>query len=147
MDMDMDVPISALSTSEPPERVRTSTENLPTVRARTLGHDRQREAVIAREMGGPTTGSDRGIQIRDVLPHPPLMTYVPLKVEGIDEALDIYNSTEPEKATEIVFTAGRQVQWLDYLPSPVLAATAAPQFCAVALLDCSVNVYSPTGRR
>lgn len=42
---------------------------------------------------------------------------------------------------------GKQVQWLDYLPSRVLLVTLTPSFCAVALEDGSITVYSPTGRR
>jgi len=43
--------------------------------------------------------------------------------------------------------SGKQTQWLDYLPSRVLAMTATASFAAVAMQDGSVNVYSSTGRR
>lgn len=49
--------------------------------------------------------------------------------------------------TEVLLASGKQTQWLDYLPSPALALTATSTFCAVAMQDGSVNVYSPTGRR
>ena len=42
---------------------------------------------------------------------------------------------------------GKEVEWLDYLPSPVIAAKATSYFCAVASQDGSLNVYSHTGRR
>ena len=42
---------------------------------------------------------------------------------------------------------GKQTQWLDYLPSPVLAVRATCHFCAAAMQDGSLNVYSHTGRR
>ena len=43
--------------------------------------------------------------------------------------------------------SGKQTQWLDYLPSRVLAMTATSSFAAVAMQDGSVNVYTTTGRR
>lgn len=49
--------------------------------------------------------------------------------------------------TEVLFANGKQTQWLDYLPSPVVALVATTAFCAVAMQDGSVNVYSHTGRR
>jgi len=49
--------------------------------------------------------------------------------------------------TEVIYVSGKQTQWLDYLPSPVIALVATTTFCAAAMLDGSLNVYSPTGRR
>lgn len=49
--------------------------------------------------------------------------------------------------TELMFIDGKQTRWLDYLPSPAVSVRATPTFCAVAMLDGSVNVYSYTGRR
>jgi protein HIRA/HIR1 len=49
--------------------------------------------------------------------------------------------------TEVMFVSGKQTQWLDYLPSPVLLVKATLHFCAVAMQDGCVNVYSHTGRR
>lgn len=46
-----------------------------------------------------------------------------------------------------MLVSGKQTQWLDYLPSRVLAMTATTSFAAVAMQDGSVNVYSSTGRR
>lgn len=47
----------------------------------------------------------------------------------------------------MVYVSGKQTQWLDYLPSPVVALAATSHFCVAAMQDGSVNVYSPTGRR
>jgi len=52
-----------------------------------------------------------------------------------------------EGPTEITFADGKQTLWLDYLPSPVLVLTASTTFCAAAMQDGCVNVYSHTGRR
>lgn len=46
-----------------------------------------------------------------------------------------------------MFVSGKQTQWLDYLPSPIVAIKATMCFCAVATQDGSVTVYSHTGRR
>jgi protein HIRA/HIR1 len=49
--------------------------------------------------------------------------------------------------TEVLFISGKQTQWLDYLPSPAIALAATNVFCAVAMADGSLNVYSHTGRK
>jgi hypothetical protein len=49
--------------------------------------------------------------------------------------------------TEISYISGKTVCWLDYLPSPGLVLAATGTFCAVGMLDGTLNVYSPTGRR
>ncbi len=46
-----------------------------------------------------------------------------------------------------MFASNKEVQWLDYVPSPALLAKATNVFCAVAMQDGSVNVYSTNGRR
>lgn len=48
---------------------------------------------------------------------------------------------------EVMLVSGKQTQWLDYLPTRVLAMTATVFFSAVAMEDGSVNVYTSTGRR
>jgi len=40
-----------------------------------------------------------------------------------------------------------EIQWIDYVPSPVLLVEATNVFSAVAMQDGNVHVYSPTGRR
>lgn len=50
-------------------------------------------------------------------------------------------------STRITFTSGGETQWLDYVPSSVILANATNVFCAVAMQDGSINVYSPNGRR
>lgn len=46
-----------------------------------------------------------------------------------------------------MFTSGKQTQFLDYLPSPVLSLAATATFCAAGMQDGSINVYSHSGRR
>jgi protein HIRA/HIR1 len=46
-----------------------------------------------------------------------------------------------------MLVSGKATQWLDYLPSPALLLVATSTYCAVAMQDGSVNIYSPTGRR
>lgn len=50
-------------------------------------------------------------------------------------------------ATEVLLVSGKLTQWLDYLPSPAIALVATNVFCAVAMADGSLNVYSHTGRK
>ena len=47
----------------------------------------------------------------------------------------------------MAFITGRQTEWLDYLPSPVLALKATASYCAVGMQDGSINIYSHNGRR
>ena len=49
--------------------------------------------------------------------------------------------------TEVMGISRKQTMWLDYLPSPALLLQATPFYCAVAMVDGSVNVYTHTGRR
>lgn len=49
--------------------------------------------------------------------------------------------------TEVAFVSGKTTEWLDYLPSPVLSVKATSTYCALAMEDGSVNVYSHNGRR
>lgn len=46
-----------------------------------------------------------------------------------------------------MFVSGRTTQWLDYVPARALLVTASPSFCAVAMADGALNIYSHTGRR
>lgn len=48
---------------------------------------------------------------------------------------------------EVIFVSNKQTQWLDYLHSPVIALAVTTDFCAVAMADGSLNVYSHTGRK
>ncbi|GBE89101.1 Protein HIR1 [Sparassis crispa] len=123
---------------------------------RTLGGDRVRETVQVREIASGGTGlavqgSALGLwneqpNLAGRLEVPPLLTYLKVTVEGNE---DIFEGRNPEGdgSAEVLYVNGRQTQWLDYLPSPVLALAATTVFCAVAMQDGSVNVYSPTGRR
>jgi protein HIRA/HIR1 len=49
--------------------------------------------------------------------------------------------------SEIAYYSGRQTQWLDYVPTPIIAIAITTVFGAVALQDGTLNVYSLTGRR
>jgi protein HIRA/HIR1 len=151
--------------------------DMPKGRARTLGGDRVREVGPVREIfssegdDGPSrragTGatsfgsmSSRG----QVLSIPSVKTYLSVRVETSEDILEGSNfddgstrtryyfyshSTEIAWAgpTEVVFVSGKQTQWLDYLPSPVIGLAATSVFCAVAMADGSLNVYSHTGRK
>ena len=49
--------------------------------------------------------------------------------------------------TEIAFISGKNTEWLDYLPAAALLVKATTSFCAVAMEDGCINVYSHNGRR
>ncbi|TFK28561.1 transcription corepressor [Coprinopsis marcescibilis] len=81
-----------------------------------------------------------------LLPSLSLLSYLSSAVEDTDQVLEARND-EAAGTIEVSFVAGKQIQWLDYLPSPVTAVKATHFFSAVATQDGCLNVYSPTGRR
>ncbi|KZT35016.1 WD40 repeat-like protein [Sistotremastrum suecicum HHB10207 ss-3] len=125
---------------------------------RTLGGDKAREDMgpvrVLRPAGGVDVnewraaahaagGGHEGVRL---LAAPDLKSLVVAKIEGTDEVLEGSND-DATKPSEVTLSYGKQVQWLDYLPSRILLLTLTPFFCAVALEDSSITVYSPTGRR
>ena len=64
-----------------------------------------------------------------------------------DQTSCVMNESPLVGTTDLAFVSGKQTQWLDYLPSPVLVLKATNSFCAVGMQDGSVNVYSHTGRK
>ncbi|KAF8067726.1 histone transcription regulator 1 [Lyophyllum atratum] len=154
--MDLDVPIDSLETFASPMHVPRKRKASAVVdltdegkpsKARTLGGDRVRDHVAVKEIAVVERGVVVwGGQAGPSLPVPAVLTSLTADIEGSDEVLEARNA-EDDGPTEIIFMAGKQTQWLDYLPVPALAIKATSCFCAVALLDGSVVVYSHTGRR
>ncbi|GLB39062.1 putative required for replication-independent chromatin assembly and for the periodic repression of histone gene transcription during the cell cycle [Lyophyllum shimeji] len=150
--MDLDVPIDALNTSTGGKRKASAVIDLTDEggrppKARTLGGDRVREPVPVKEIAMAEAGTVLWAgQAGPSLPVPAVLTLLTADVEGTDDVLEVRNP-EDDGPTEVMFVSGKQTQWLDYLPSPALAIKATSYFCAVALLDGSVVVYSHTGRR
>lgn len=148
--MDMEVPIDSLEQTPEISRGKRKAsvldDELP-VKSRTLGGSLPRESVAVREIAsaGERWEAPRLLHA-DVLPSPPILTFLSSKVEGSDDVLEARNS-DGDGSTEVLFVSGKQTQWLDYLPSPVVGLTASLSFCAVTMQDGSVSVYSHTGRR
>ncbi|GJE86485.1 WD40 and Hira domain-containing protein [Phanerochaete sordida] len=155
VDMNTDVQISALETNGRGKRkssVMDAIDDRPS-KARTLGGDRPRDVVPVREIAPPggvvvyDAAAAAGAQnVAARLPIAPLLTYLKVQVEGGDDLLEARNS-EDGSPHEVIFVSGKQTQWLDYLSSPVLALAASSCFCAAAMQDGSLNIYSSTGRR
>lgn len=168
--LDLDVPIDSIETKgkRKASSVADLMEDVRPMKARTLGGDRPRDIAPIKEIGlidTPATGlweARGGIS----LPVPALLTSLTADIEGSDDMFEGRNSEDGGEPlhfclaicigvnipwmigpTEVFFASGKQTQWLDYLPSPVLAVKATLFFCAAAMQDGSVNVYSPTGRR
>ncbi|KAF8156781.1 WD40 repeat-like protein [Crassisporium funariophilum] len=171
--MDLDVPIDALDTSVSVAKgkrkmssiIDLTTEesnlNAKAIKARTLGGDRPVEVHVPKEIsswakvpqGQPKglvdwfarAGSETENSPSALIP-PPLLTYLCSELEGSGDVFEARN-VEEDGTTDVAFVSGKQTQWLDYLPSPALAVKVTSFFCAVAMNDGSVNVYSHTGRR
>ncbi|KAJ8087366.1 HIR complex subunit [Marasmius tenuissimus] len=149
MDIDMGVSIDAIAESSiSNSRKRKAEEELVSGRYRTLGGDRPREFGPVREMSYsgsmPVMGGGSGTVAN--LPIPAAMTRVTTKVDGSDDVFEAINAKGDDE-TEVMLLSSNRVEWLDYLPSPVLAARATSTFCAAAMQDGSINVYSHNGRR
>ncbi|KAF9260575.1 WD40 repeat-like protein [Marasmius fiardii PR-910] len=129
-------------------RKRKAEEELVNGRYRTLGGDRPRDFGPGREISYsqnmPVLGMGGAMT---TLPIPAAMTRVSAEVDWSDDMFEAINAEGDEDQTEVMLISGKQTRWLDYLPSPVLAARATSTFCAAAMQDGSVNVYSHTGRR
>ena len=177
VDTNMEVHISSLETTGKGKRKASAADlgDERPAKPRTLGGDRIRETVVVRELapGSHLLGSDQiamgaldslvGPNLVGRLPMPSLLTYVKASVEGSEDILEGRNSEDGGKCSvvsavgcrltlvlgvnEVLYVSGKQTQWLDYVPSPILALVATSSFCAAALQDGSLNVYSPTGRR
>jgi len=160
LDTNTDVRISSLETSMQVGKGKRKATDVADDRVpskpRTLGGDRVRDSVPVREIAGSSAifggaPSSLGLwnepsSLMGRLEVPPVLTYVKASIEGSDDVFEGRNS-EGDAPTEVLFVSGKQTQWLDYLPSPVIALAATNVFCAVAMQDGSVNVYSHTGRR
>ncbi|KAI0064884.1 WD40 repeat-like protein [Artomyces pyxidatus] len=155
----MQVPIDAIdSMGFAPGKRKSSAMDMAEDRpskARTLGGDRPRDSgsILVKEVvwasssgvGGRGSATHEGMKVFEV---PPVLTYLTVKASdtGDDAYLESRNA-ESGDLTEVTFVSGKQTQWLDYLPSPVVTLAATGVFCAVGMVDGSLNIYSPTGRR
>ncbi|KAL1686667.1 WD40-repeat-containing domain protein [Schizophyllum commune] len=115
--------------------------------ARTLGGDRPvpQGQMHARQLAAGGMLATWGTEAPK-LPLPRLLTYLSAEVEGTQDTFDAVNS-DNDAPTEVMGISRKQTMWLDYLPSPALLLQATPFYCAVAMVDGSVNVYTHTGRR
>ncbi|KIY64054.1 WD40 repeat-like protein [Cylindrobasidium torrendii FP15055 ss-10] len=114
---------------------------------RTLGGDKPRESIPIREIT-TSQGSAGSSSTSLNLPVPPVLSRVTVDVEG--HPGEIFEGTYDEAAGVIevrMVTSKQTTAWLDYLPSPVLAAKATRTFAAAATYDGCVYVYSHNGRR
>ncbi|KAJ7138434.1 histone transcription regulator 1 [Mycena crocata] len=121
-------------------------------RARTLGGERKRVVVPVKELASGSGGATRASWSAGTinLPMRPLMTRITISPEGTEDLFEAVNPDGDDGAPEVSYMTGnnaKHTQWLDYLPSPALAVCGSSRFCAVGMLDGSVNVYSHTGRR
>ncbi|KAL7283998.1 hypothetical protein ACG7TL_001271 [Trametes sanguinea] len=157
MDLDGEVKISALETAgqsgKGKRKAGDEADDRIAAKPRTLGGDRVREHVPVRPITGrraasiaiPALLSD-GPGLGGRLEPPQLVTYLQSTVEGSEDIFEGRNS-EGDEPNEVIYVSGKQTQWLDYLQSPILALTATSTFCAVAMQDGTITVYSHTGRR
>jgi protein HIRA/HIR1 len=170
---DMSVQISSLNDDETfstrgKRKISDLIDDGRPVKARTLGGDQgRRERPVVREIAsGSNVGQNFAQSSNSVLlPTPPLLNFLTAKVDGaqdvleclnkVDEGEECWNITHPSPLTiiqglhELTFRTGamQQTQWLDFLPSPVIGVTVTKKFCAAAMQDGCINVYTPTGRR
>ncbi|KAH9977687.1 WD40-repeat-containing domain protein [Lactifluus volemus] len=84
---------------------------------------------------------------KEIFSAPPTLTYLFFKTKDMgDDILECKNAENGDQ-TEVSYVSGKTVCWLDYLPAPAVILAATSDYCAVGMVDGSLNVYSPTGRR
>lgn len=153
--MEVDVPISALQSGKRKSNDVIDLTDADEVKpkGRTMGGDRKVEPAVAKPLGrwgdglaaaGPSHVAN--LPSEPILPAAPLLSYLSAQVEETDQVFEGRND-EADATTEVSYVSGKQVQWLDYLPSPVIALKATSTFCAAATRDGCLNVYSHAGRR
>ncbi|KAI0053180.1 WD40 repeat-like protein [Auriscalpium vulgare] len=166
MGLGMQVPIDAIDSLGGDVRGKRKSSAMdfvderPQTKARTLGGDRLREgAPVVKEIplasgSGVANGQgylagDLGVsESASIFKVPPVLTYLNYKAgDGTEEAILEARNAESGDLTEVTYVSGKQTLWLDYLPSPVIMLTATQHFCAVGMLDGTLNIYSTTGRR
>ncbi|KAH8817594.1 histone transcription regulator 1 [Flagelloscypha sp. PMI_526] len=114
------------------------------IRARTLGGERPRDVISPRVLeGGPITAA-AGIAN---LPVPPLMNVLSQKVDGLEDIFEARNAEGPDGVNQVMYLKGKDTVYKDFLPSPALSLAATKHFCAAAMQDGTINVYTPHGRR
>jgi protein HIRA/HIR1 len=108
--VDMDVPISSLdqngsvsSILRGKRKAVDTIDDTRTSKPRTLGGDISRGATMVRELVGRTASATTSrlwteSQV-DMLPRPPLLTFLSSKMEGSDDVLEVRN---PENESELV---------------------------------------------
>jgi len=150
-----EVPIDSLgATSSTGAKRKLSLLDMPDDRptkTRTLGGDRVRDSDmnVVKEICPIVDVVPGSPEIKggNILAVPPTLTYLSLKVaDAGDDILECKNSESGDQ-TEICYISGKTVCWLDYLPSPCVVLGATSTFCAAGMLDGTLNIYSPTGRR
>ncbi|KAK0215651.1 histone transcription regulator 1 [Armillaria fumosa] len=147
-DIDMGVPIDAFDMSPNKGKRKASDEDEESRPVfRTLGGDRPRHNIPITEITSSGMASHSAWSSSSlILPTPAVLTRSTTEVDGTDCLFESTNSEETG-LSEVSFLSGKQTLWLDYLPSPALSIKATSSYCAVAMQDGSVNVYSHTGRR
>ncbi|KAJ3770549.1 histone transcription regulator 1 [Lentinula raphanica] len=115
---------------------------------KSLSGNRQREMVPVKEISISKTVSmvnSNGI----TLPVPAILTRLTAELEG-GVQFQAMNSEDGGSSSLSLFldlSTNKRMLELDYLPSSVIAVQSTSRFFAVAMLDGSIIVYSPSGRR
>ncbi|KDQ18757.1 hypothetical protein BOTBODRAFT_153623 [Botryobasidium botryosum FD-172 SS1] len=162
-ELDMTVPITALNGGGDDRKAEkrkaeedeagSSWPGRPT-KARTLGGDRVRESVNqvkelrsrVSAVGFPPAPNHPSTAI--AIDIPSIKSYLCSALEEKDG--DLFEARNPEVGedpTEVMFISAKQTQFLDYLPAAAILLTCTSVFCAVAMEDASIIVYSLNGRR
>jgi len=85
-----------------------------------------------------------------LLPLPPMQAVLRVgatQSDGSTLFLEAQNALQVNGKNRVICHRDGQEQWLDFVPSPVLAMTVTDRFCATSSEDSSVTVYSAAGRR
>ncbi|WVW85995.1 hypothetical protein I302_108033 [Kwoniella bestiolae CBS 10118] len=114
---------------------------MPTTPASATPVEVLRTPRVALQAGPSTAGR--------TLPIPQVQSIVraTLSQEEGSGYLEAHNSSSADGVNKITFVKDGQDQWVDYLPSAVLALAVTSKVCAAAMEDGGVVIYSSSGRQ
>nr|ODN94130.1 protein HIR1 [Cryptococcus depauperatus CBS 7841]ODO00483.1 protein HIR1 [Cryptococcus depauperatus CBS 7855] len=80
------------------------------------------------------------------LPCPQIQSILQSTVEAANIHVEARNAIDSREHNLVAYFKGDQQQWIDYVPTGIIAVVITTSYCAIACEDRSLRVYSPGGR-
>ncbi|KAL1412113.1 HIR complex subunit [Vanrija albida] len=129
------------------EKRRTYEDDFRAVKHRSLGSARTVGPVSEIRAPRVILSGGSGGGGGHLLPLPSIQTVVRVQQDEGGGVITAENDASDSSRSSVSFSAnGKDIIWIDYVPSPILAVVATSAFCAAAAEDGTVRVYSVSGR-